>query len=133
MDTKEYHVDIKGLVFNDKGLLMFLKEPSGSWDLPGGRMEHGEDFHQALTRECQEEMGVNCKILDDMPAYVWPAYWQKKDRHLVYLAFRIELDSFDFKQTEECCGYDFFDANGLDTIPVVRAMKPLQEWLRNRK
>ena len=33
-----------------------LKHP-GSWGLPGGRVELGESLLEAITRECQEEMG----------------------------------------------------------------------------
>ena len=29
----------------------------GSWGLPGGRVESGETLIQAITRECEEEMG----------------------------------------------------------------------------
>lgn len=34
----------------------------GSWGLPGGRVESGETLIDAITRECQEELGA-------MPAY----------------------------------------------------------------
>ena len=34
----------------------------GSWGLPGGRVESGETLMQAITRECEEELG-------NMPAY----------------------------------------------------------------
>jgi 8-oxo-dGTP diphosphatase len=31
---------------------------AGLWELPGGRVEPGEDDHTALRRECMEELGV---------------------------------------------------------------------------
>ena len=38
------------------------KHPA-SWGLPGGRVESGETLMQAITRECQEELG-------SMPDYI---------------------------------------------------------------
>ena len=73
MDKQNYHVTIKGLFFDRQGRVMLVKESSGEWDLPGGRLEHGEDFHTALKRECQEEMGLDCRVLDAIPYWAWPA------------------------------------------------------------
>ncbi|MFD8534209.1 (deoxy)nucleoside triphosphate pyrophosphohydrolase [Streptosporangium canum] len=33
-------------------------ELAGGWELPGGKVDPGEDDHTALIRECQEELGV---------------------------------------------------------------------------
>lgn len=132
-NNKNFHVDIKGLVFNEAGKLMLIQEPDGKWELPGGRMEHGETFEQALKRECQEEMGVNCTVLDTIPYFAWPHHWVKQNIHLVYLAFRIKLDSFDFKESNECVGHDFFTISELDTIDLYYALHPLKEWLKKQK
>lgn len=34
-----------------------------SWEIPGGRVEDGENIEAAALRECQEETGVRCKTL----------------------------------------------------------------------
>ncbi len=33
-------------------------ELAGRWELPGGRVEPGENAHEALVRECREELAV---------------------------------------------------------------------------
>jgi 8-oxo-dGTP diphosphatase len=130
-DTKNFHIDIKGLVFRDDKV-MLLKEPQGTWDLPGGRLEHGETFEQALQRECQEEMGVNCQVLDEIPYYAWPVHWKTKDVWLVYMAFRITVDSYDFKTTDECCGYEFLKPSEWNKVNVIDALQPLKERLKKQ-
>jgi 8-oxo-dGTP diphosphatase len=130
---KNFHVAVKGIVFNDKEKIMLLKEPKGTWDLPGGRLEHGETFEQAIKRECQEEMGVNCALLDANPIISWPQYWPGRNTYVVYLCFPISLDSFDFIHSNECCGYDFFDAKTIETVNVIKALTPLKQWLKQRR
>ena len=34
-------------------------ELAGRWELPGGRVEPAEDAHEALVRECREELAVD--------------------------------------------------------------------------
>jgi len=73
MDRRNFHVTIKGLFFDERGRILLVREPSGVWDLPGGRLEHGETFHAALRRECREEMALECEILDPAPHWAWSA------------------------------------------------------------
>lgn len=39
----------------------------GSWGLPGGRVESGETLIQAITRECEEELGSMPEYLRMIP------------------------------------------------------------------
>jgi 8-oxo-dGTP pyrophosphatase MutT (NUDIX family) len=56
-----FRVTAKALLyFGDKVLL--IKRPEGGWDLPGGRLEPGEQPEAALVREISEEIGITAKI-----------------------------------------------------------------------
>ena len=47
-----------GVVLNDQGeFLMILRK--GTWDLPKGKLEKGEDFQSAAIREVVEEAGLS--------------------------------------------------------------------------
>lgn len=35
---------------------------AGRWELPGGKVEAGEDDRDALCRECEEELGVHVRL-----------------------------------------------------------------------
>jgi 8-oxo-dGTP diphosphatase len=37
-------------------------ELAGRWELPGGKVDEGEDETEALVRECREELGVGIEV-----------------------------------------------------------------------
>jgi len=53
------------IVQNNKVLVIKKEDKEGFYYiLPGGGQEHGETLHQALKRECIEEIGVDVEIGD---------------------------------------------------------------------
>ena len=54
-----YRLSIKGIIQNDAGEILFVKENGRDWwDLPGGGMDHGEDIKTAIAREMKEEVNL---------------------------------------------------------------------------
>ena len=54
-----YRISLKGLIRNDAGEVLVVKEAGRDWwDLPGGGMDHGEDIKFALAREMKEEVNM---------------------------------------------------------------------------
>src|SRR5689334_6345642 len=68
-----YRVSVKGLVVKDGKILLLKESPklSGQWELPGGGLDFGEDIHEALRREVQEETGIKVTTIAKRPTYVW--------------------------------------------------------------
>src|SRR5262249_10363277 len=61
MDTPEYPprafpVSIKGVVVRD-GRVLLLKNERDEWELPGGKLEIGEEPESCVAREITEEIG----------------------------------------------------------------------------
>lgn len=55
-------VSVAALVTNEKGEILLVNSPWRGWEYPGGLIEPGESFHQALHREIREEAGVEVEI-----------------------------------------------------------------------
>lgn len=63
-----------GCIVHDRRLLMILRarEPSkGEWSFPGGRIEFGETVFEAVTREVEEEVGVEVEPEQVFQVYDW--------------------------------------------------------------
>lgn len=57
-----HFVSVAGLVSNDDGELLLINSPRRGWEYPGGMVEPGETFQEALVREIKEETGVDVEI-----------------------------------------------------------------------
>jgi 8-oxo-dGTP diphosphatase len=121
---KCFQVTVKGLVHDGDGRVLLLREESGIWDLPGGRLEHGEELADCLVRECREEMGVAAELLAPLPVRIWTAQDKLGVWRLV-LAYPLRLESFAFHRSEECVDHGFFDREGLRTLELTPQIRPL--------
>ena len=92
----KHYVTIKAAVIKE-GKLLLQKEVKSSgktiWDLPGGRIDEGENIREGLERELFEEIGVKASSISDLPIKVWSA---KSSDGVVALLYRVELESEDF-------------------------------------
>lgn len=57
-----HKVSVAALVTNDEGKILLVNSPWRGWEYPGGLIEPGETFEQALRREIREESGVEVEI-----------------------------------------------------------------------
>lgn len=55
-------VSVAALVTNDNGEILLVNSPWRGWEYPGGLIEPGETFQEALHREVREESGVEIEI-----------------------------------------------------------------------
>jgi len=67
---RDYGLTMRGIIKNDDGEILILKRHPKSrtdpdtWELPGGKVENGEFFDEALLREIKEETNLDCKVGD---------------------------------------------------------------------
>ncbi|WP_243030821.1 NUDIX hydrolase [Thermus altitudinis] len=52
-----------GVVFNEKGEVLLLRDRMGFWVFPKGHLEPGESLEEAAVREVLEETGIRAEVL----------------------------------------------------------------------
>lgn len=60
LEDDKFYVSIKGVILHAQKVLMLCK-PTGTWDLPGGRMGANESPKRSLMREVHEETGLTVR------------------------------------------------------------------------
>jgi len=115
------------LVHNDKILLILrddkpeIPEPN-TWQLPGGGVEEGEDYFQAIQRELKEEISIipqQLKYLGSAP-----------DDTKVFFAFLTDEEVASIKLGNEGQKLEFFD---IEDAFKINLTKKLQFYLNKFK
>ncbi len=66
-----YRISVKASIKDDTGRVLLVRAKDGSWELPGGGLEHGENSKEALIREIGEETGLTVEWMRDRPEAFW--------------------------------------------------------------
>lgn len=97
-----YRVSIKGIVFNEQGDVLVVRETGRDfWDLPGGGMDHGESVREAIAREMYEEVQLTGDFSYRIVDVDEPRYLQAHNLYQLRLAFVISPTSPVFGPGED--------------------------------
>ena len=97
-----YRLSLKGLVRNEQGEVLVVKETDRQWwDLPGGGMDHHEDLKAAIAREMKEEVNLEGGFTYRILAVDNPSYLESHDFWQVRLIFEVTPESMLFSAGED--------------------------------
>lgn len=88
-------VSIAALVTNVQGEILLVKSPWRGWEYPGGLIEPGETFQEALHREVREESGVEIEITG------FVGICKNVERNIVNIDFTARYVSGELQTSEE--------------------------------
>jgi ADP-ribose pyrophosphatase YjhB (NUDIX family) len=92
MENKNIRVRVAGILLNGKNELLLVnhqKNGKSYWLLPGGGVEFGESFHEALKREFMEELSMEIGAVGEL-FLVHDTVYPDKKRHIVNLYFTVK-------------------------------------------
>lgn len=113
-----FRLSSHAVIQNPAGEILLLKADYGqqSWGLPGGALEPGETIHQALLRECHEELGLDVSI-----SYLSGVYYHEAVNSQAFI-FKAELASTDIVLSHEHSAYRYADLAALGTVQKRRVL-----------
>ena len=69
-ETYKVPISVKGIVFED-GAVWLRKNERKEWELPGGKIDEGEQPEETVIREIREELGFESEVVDIIQSYMY--------------------------------------------------------------
>ena len=127
---------VAALIFNQKGKVILLKSHKwrNKYVIPGGHVELGERFEDALKREIKEETGLNIfdiKFVCFQESIFDSAFWKKG--HAIVFNFACKTNSTAVKldsESEEFVWVSLEEALKLPIEPYSR--ETIKEYMKKK-
>lgn len=122
---------VGAIVFDDDGRLLLIKrahEPAiGKWSIPGGRVEAGESFAEAVVREVLEETNLTVTVGREVGTVVREL--PSGDRYVIrdFIAFSDGTDAL--RAGDDAAAAAFIAPDDLDSFDLTPGLvEALTEW-----
>ena len=80
-----------GVVIDGDGLVALVHRPKyDDWTLPKGKLDPGEGFEEAALREVEEETGLRCRLVRELPS---SEYHDQKGRSKLVRYWLMEVET----------------------------------------
>jgi 8-oxo-dGTP pyrophosphatase MutT (NUDIX family) len=87
-----------GVVLRNGRVAVVHRPRYDDWSLPKGKLDPGESFEDAALREVEEETGLRCRLLRELPTVSYDVRGRRKE--VRYWAMEVE-DETPFVPNEE--------------------------------
>ncbi len=127
----QFQVGVKAVILRDNKVLL-LKRGSkygrfeGVWDIPGGRINFGEEPVDGLKREVLEETGLVLQFVE-RPLDARTVFKDDK-KQIVRITFLCRVNGGEVKLSHEHTEHGWFDLNNID---VELKDKDLEDVLKS--
>ncbi|MDR3062699.1 MAG: NUDIX domain-containing protein [Methanobrevibacter sp.] len=120
-----YGLTVRGFLKNEDEMLLVKRSSKSKtdpnmWELPGGKVDLGESFDNALIREFKEETNLNIKIGDFLHGFQHDLYHKRT----VVLVFDLMALNNDIKISHEHDDFKWVKLDNLNELVLSSTSKP---------
>lgn len=120
-----FRVSLKAVIYNEQGQLLVVKEHGLNWGLPGGGMDFGETFGDALARELKEEVGYTGEFTFDVIDTADPMHLASIDVWLMWIVCHVKPASMAFSKGVDSEDMKFIDIGELARYNDMQAQSAI--------
>jgi predicted house-cleaning noncanonical NTP pyrophosphatase (MazG superfamily)/8-oxo-dGTP pyrophosphatase MutT (NUDIX family) len=108
-----FRMATKAFIENEDGEILVVRESAeyeegtnaGKWQIPGGRLDPGEKYEEALKREVREETGLEVELGDPITLGEWRPEIKEDKFQIVAVFFRCETEDREVELSHEHTAY----------------------------
>jgi 8-oxo-dGTP diphosphatase len=133
MMEKPFRLSAKALLYNDRDELLLIRRSltsannAGMWDLPGGKVDPGEDFATGLLREIVEETGLTAHLT----RVAGHAEAETRDFRVVYIIMEAHVTEGEVQLSDEHSHMEWVSRQDLNNYEVVPQFAPVLTSIRS--
>jgi 8-oxo-dGTP pyrophosphatase MutT (NUDIX family) len=122
-----FPVSVKGVLLID-GAVVLLKNERDEWELPGGRLEPGEDPAGCLAREMREELALDVAVAGIVDCWTYEVL---PGREVVIITYGCRLDGHDeIEISAEHKAVGLFAPAALAELPMPEGYRrSIRRWI----
>lgn len=128
-----FAIAVKAFIVDNEGQLLIVKRADddphrpGMWEIPGGRLNPGEDPSLGLRREVKEETNLLVEVLDPLAV----SHFAREDKQIITLiTFVCKPISGKVKISEEHSDYKWVDVKAAQDVISKFYYKELEAYAR---
>ncbi|MCQ2911441.1 MAG: (deoxy)nucleoside triphosphate pyrophosphohydrolase [Clostridia bacterium] len=129
------HVEVVCAIINYDNKILCMQRPDGKhkytsfkYEFPGGKVEEGEKYNEALMRELKEEMDYDLNINED--DFFMTITHEYPDFEITMHSFIVNATSDKFNMKEHI-DFKWLDKKDLDSLDWADADVPIMKKLMN--
>jgi 8-oxo-dGTP diphosphatase len=124
---KIQRITVKAILCKNNKILL-VRDQKGKWELPGGRIEFGENIDETLKRELAEELGLkDFKIGDIVDIWSFLLHDHGMDHQFIVLIYECFISRENFKLGGDYSFCNWFDINQLNVLIDNKCKRPVRE------
>jgi 8-oxo-dGTP diphosphatase len=128
-----FAISVKSFIVKDNKLLLIKRRSNdpnapSAWEIPGGRLEHGENPHNGLKRETKEETGLDIEIKNPLTVRQFTRHDNQKITMITFLCKPISSSVLLSEEHSEHLWLSLDDAHSIiwpdfqDDIKVLKEL-----------
>jgi len=98
------------------------------WEFPGGSVESGEEFPQAIAREIEEELGLKVRAEGSGEEF----FDEDAELKIRIFLFGCRILSGE-PRAKDCRDFGFFTLKEMESFALAPADKKIYAWLKNKQ
>jgi 8-oxo-dGTP diphosphatase len=133
--AKPFRLAVKAVIFDEQGRCLLIRRSNqcrnfvGQWEWPGGKVDPGEDFADAVVREAKEESSLDVEITGLAGA----TQFEMPTVNVVLLCMETRLNAGKVRLSEEHDDFAWVPLSDLGKWDIVESAKPLMLEYAKRK